>query len=299
MEIIDVHTHLPYHGIFPNNFLQGLISNFNLATPQERILVSKMIRGHLKDRDGSQLIQNMDSAGINKAVLLIADFGIALGEAELTLEEIYQLHIDVIGKHADRFLLFGGMDPARGKPGVDLFERYVQKGVLAGLKLYPPCGFEMDDERLYPLYEICAQYKLPVLSHTGPSLSVLRQERRFPESIQKISADFREINFILGHGAAVDWKSNLDVVSTIDNVYFEISTFQAQTTDKQMLEQQFATIVNQVPDKVMFGSDWPMFTFSTSLKDIVHSIESIGTLTSTQLDKLFSKNARYILNIID
>jgi uncharacterized protein len=299
MSIIDVHTHLPYQGIFPERFLQGLIDNFSLSTPQERALVLKMVRGHLKDKEGTNLVKSMDDAGIDKAVLLIADFGVALGEAELSLEEIYQVNLDVAARHPHRFLVFGGMDPHRGRAGIDLFERHARRGVLSGLKLYPPCGFEMDDERLYPLYEICAQYGLPVLSHTGPSLHTLRTEKNFPASIHKIAADFRGINFILGHGAAVDWRSNLDVVMQETNVYFEISTFQTQTSNAEALRYQFGTIVSQAPDKVMFGSDWPMFTLSTTLKDIVQIVQGTGAFTSLQLEKFFSGNARYVLNIVD
>jgi len=187
------------------------------------------------------------------------------------------------------------MDPRRGKIGVDLFYKYVTSGHVTGLKLYPPCGFEMDDCRLFPLYEICGKHNLPVLSHTGPSLSILRTERAFPGSIVKIADDFKKTNFILGHGAAYNWQENMELVSKKRNVFYEVSTFQSFQANTEILKYQFSTMINKTPEKIFFGSDWPMFTMSTTLKQIVESIDQLGVLNSSQRENFFYRNVSQIL----
>ena len=45
-----------------------------------------------------------------------------------------------------------------------LFRKSIEQYHFSGFKVYPPCGFEIDDERLFPYYEICDNYRLPVLT---------------------------------------------------------------------------------------------------------------------------------------
>ena len=293
--IFDVHMHLPFQDIFPDAFLDGLVLEAGIKNPTQQKLMKKMARAYLKDENGDKLVAEMDEAGIDKSVLLIADFGIALGEPALTLAEMYAHHEKVLNRHPDRFVLFGGVDPARGQQGIDLFEKYVSRGVFKGLKLYPPCGFEMDDTRLYPLFEVCSEHGLPVLSHTGPSLGSLRTERRFPEAIRKVSGDFKKVNFILGHGGAVEWQQNMQLAKEIPNIYYEISTFQAVEPNQDALKTQLRQMIEETPDKLMFGTDWPMFLMGSSLKQIVSLLFDMGFKNDTLFEQFYYKNISKLL----
>ncbi|MFT7032443.1 MAG: putative TIM-barrel fold metal-dependent hydrolase [Cyclobacteriaceae bacterium] len=294
--IIDVHTHLPYHKIFPPAFVDNIAQGLTGEDAKKAAFIKKLVKANLSDETGDELVKLMDDCRVEKSVLLIADFGYAMGEAELSIEEIYDLHYEVIKNHRDRFLLFTGVDQRRGQSGLDLFERSITTGWSKGLKLYPPCGFELDDPELFPFYELCDQYNLPVLSHTGPSFSSLRTERKYPDSILKVSEQFKGVNFILGHGGALNWEANVDVAERRKNVFLEISTYQAYESDSKVLGDRFRYFFDRIPDQIMFGSDWPMFKLGSTLQEIISSADS-EMLSEKEREKLFYENAKCLLNL--
>ncbi len=294
--IIDVHSHLAWHKIFPSRFMQEVADSINAESEEQRAVIHHIIRAGLSDAAGNKFIRKMDEAGIDKAVLLIADFGIALGEPDIRLEDMFLLHKEVRDMHPERFMVFGGVDPARGITGVELFEKSITEYGFNGLKLYPPCGFELDDQRLYPLYEICNSLSLPVLTHTGPSLSSLRTEKRYPETILAVSEKFKKINFILAHAGARDCETTLEVVAKRNNVFFDISTYQRFMTQDE-LRFWMNKFCNKCPDRILFGTDWPMFLLSATQKQLVQNIKMLDGLTSGDLERIFFKNASYVLSI--
>jgi predicted TIM-barrel fold metal-dependent hydrolase len=295
--IIDVHTHLPYHRIFPNTFMDNVARPLSQNDPRKIEFVKKIIRANLNDDHGENLLLQMDSCGISRSVLLIADFGHAMGEAELSLEEIYSLHREILKKHADRFVVFGGVDPRRGRSAIDLFERSITQFGFSGLKLYPPCGFELDDPILYPLYEICDQHDIPVLTHTGPSFPSLTTERKYPGSILKICEEFRNVNFILGHGGAKAWRANVNLAQRKKNIFLEVSTFQTNIIKPEELASRFRYFFDRIPDQILFGSDWPMFMMGSTFQQIIDAITSLKALKIDESEKLFYTNAKDLLKL--
>lgn len=293
--IIDIHTHLAYTKIFPDKFLSEVVEPLESQATLNHTLLKQLVSNSLQDKDGSLLLKKMDAAGIDKAVLLIADFGYALGEAEFSLEEMFLLHKQVRDRYPDRFMIFGGVDPRRGREGVDLFERSVRNYGFSGLKLYPPCGFELDDPGLYPLYEICNALKIPVLSHTGPSLKSMRTEQEYPATILKVANEFPRLQFILAHGGARDCETTVSVARQRKNVYFDISTFQAFCRERAALDARFRYFFDYCPDQVLFGTDWPMFLMSATQGQLVKLVEDCSTITSAEKDKMFSGNALHVL----
>lgn len=295
--IIDVHVHLPYNRIFPEAFIDNVSAKLTGNDPKKQALIRKLIKANLNDSDGKGLLSHMAAAGIDKSVLLIADFGVAMGEPELSVAEMHQLHHMVLRQHPDKFIVFGGVDPRRGRDGYDVFETAVKHYGFKGLKLYPPCGFELDDPRLYPLYELCSHYKIPVLSHTGPSFSSLRTERQYPDTALKVSSEFPDVDFILGHGGAVAWRSNISVARQRKNVYLEISTFQNTVRTPEELEERFRLFFEYIPEQILFGSDWPMFMMGSSLKSITQIVHELKSITDEQKQQLFYLNAKRLLKL--
>jgi predicted TIM-barrel fold metal-dependent hydrolase len=296
--VIDVHTHLAYNKIFPDRFIDGVVAPLEAAGDGQMQIIKQLVTNSLQDKDGGTLIGKMDAAGIDKAVLLIADFGYCLGEAALPLEQMFLLHHEVMLLHPDRFMVFGGVDPRRGIAGVDLFERSISSLHFSGLKLYPPCGFELDDPGLYPLYEICNRLELPVLTHTGPSLPVMRTEQRYPATIRKVAKQFPRIRFILGHGGARDCDTTVAIAEECSNVFFDISTFQVFTKDPEELNARFRHFFDTVPDRVLFGTDWPMFLMSASQRQLKEMIDNLNTISTTEKEKLLGGNAAAVLSLI-
>ena len=290
--IIDVHSHLAYHKIFAEGFLNAIQKGIGDA-----ILTEKLIKHLLNDRDGDKMVQQMDKAKIDKSVLLIADFGVALNRAALSIDQIHQLHFEVLKRFPDRFLVFAGVDPRRGKKGFDIFKNAIDNFGFHGLKIYPPCGFELDDPGLTDYYDFCQARGLPILTHTGPSLDTLITEKRYPATIKTIAPRYPECNFILGHGAAVNWELNMELALGYDNIFLDISTFQQTISGVEEWENRLQILFNTIPDKVLFGTDWPMFKMSVSQTQLVEMCLNAKTITDHHKSKLMHENASFALNL--
>jgi len=84
-----------------------------------------------------------------------------------------------------------------------LEEAYHEWG-MKGFKLHAGVGYMPDDPVVYWVYEKAAEWKIPVLAHTGgiPS-AILRWENSRPAYFATAAARFPEVNFIFAHAGDV------------------------------------------------------------------------------------------------
>jgi predicted TIM-barrel fold metal-dependent hydrolase len=299
--IIDVHAHFAFRDLYPQYFLRGIKDNVKavLSETGETLtnlgLVDRVVEKHLDDRDCSRLIAEMDRAGISKAVLLVTDLGYGKDHGMMTIEEIITMHAEIVNRNPGRFIAFSGIDPRRGKDGLDLFEKSVTLHKFRGFKMYPPCGYEVNDSRLFPYYELCSKYSLPVLTHTGPSLSDMKSNVDYYHGILEVSKLFKKVAFIVGHATLLGTDTSLALATRRDNVFLEVSGFQRHIGDEANVRRQIRELVDSVPDKVMFGTDWPMFNMCASQGVWVKFFERQGYLSNRELEKFFYRNAESIL----
>src|SRR6185437_6424454 len=90
-----------------------------------------------------------------------------------------------------------------------------------GLKIYPPCGYTASSRLLYPYYEICRNYRIPVLSHIGATSPALEFEPARPIYVDVPARDFPEIDFILAHGALHYADECLMLCENRPNIYVD------------------------------------------------------------------------------
>lgn len=297
--IIDMHTHLSDLRVYPDYWIQNIKENMALQFQKQMgysvqdSFVQMYIKSMLSDYDCKRKIKAMDECGVKKCVVLQADFGYGK-KAEYSIEEITEIHYEAIKRYADRFIMFSGIDPRRGEAGVKLFRKSIEQYHFSGFKVYPPCGFEIDDERLFPYYEICDNYRLPVLIHIGESWKSMKTVFNYPESILRAADRFSNIPFILGHAALLFYEDSFHVAANRENVYLEVSGYQKIIDKEEILFERMQREMCEIPDKILFGSDWPMY--HTLLEDIAY-FDKMDFLTQEQKDKFFFKNAQRVLDI--
>jgi len=286
--IIDIHTHIAFHKLYPSRYIEGmLLSEAGLQSAG----VNTLVKAFMNDLNCSKMLKQMDAAGIDKAVLLIIDGGIGLGEAEMSIDEIYAAHYNVLSRHHERFIVFAGIDPRRGEYGFSLFKKGIEEYGFKGLKLYPPMGYAMDHEQLHPYYKFCKEKRLPVLLHTGPSLPFMENHWADVENINSIAGLYPGVNFILAHaGCRID-KDIIQLLKKYANVYLDISGYQAiYAQDVEKAKKQLRLIFqSDLSLKVLFGSDWPLFNLVNSLKKNIEYIESMERFSND--DDVFSSKA--------
>lgn len=259
MTVIDFHCHVASQMCFPPSFQDGVVDNMMAALqakglPVTRAKVAKMYAGTLQDPLCDTLVAEMDEAGIAQAVLLVPDFTYALKDSTHTIEELIQHHRVVRDRHLGRFRVFVGVDPRWGADGLALFEKAIVEYGFDGMKLYPPCGYRLSDPSLYPFYEMCSGYGLPVLTHIGATSPVLDFELAQPISVDKAARDFPRVDFVLAHGSVHYPDECVMLCNNRPNLYIDVSGYEAPTSTG--LNALFRRGINH---KILFATDWPIF----------------------------------------
>lgn len=264
MKIIDTHCHIASEDHFPRSFLEGAVANMalglqarNIGVPPRKLL--DMYLQKLQDPLCDALVAEMDEAGIAKSVLLIPDFTVALKDCRLTIEESFSMHRDVLARHPDRFEVFGGVDPRWGDDGVRLFERSLGEFGFRGFKVYPPCGFSPSSPALFPFYDLCAQHRVPVLLHTGPTSPALAFDTCNPFLIDEAARRFPTVPFILAHGSVSFVEECTMLCRFRPNIYLDISGFQMTLAWDSECAVIRRLVSQDITHKVLFGTDWPVF----------------------------------------
>jgi predicted TIM-barrel fold metal-dependent hydrolase len=257
--VIDAHTHIASVDFIPPSFVDGIVANVQLALASKGVgtaahKVKELYMTKFQDPLCDELVSEMDAAGIDRAILLAADFTYALKDVRLTIKEILEHHHRVQKRHPGRFAVFAGVDPRWGADGIALFEHSVRDLGFSGLKVYPPCGFPGSDPRLYPYYEICAQWRIPVLVHIGGTCPALAFDTASPVMLDQAARDFPQVNFILAHGSVSYVEECAMMCAFRPNVYLDVSGF--QTAEPSQLEHLFR---RGFTHKIVFGTDWPLF----------------------------------------
>jgi uncharacterized protein len=300
--IIDCHCHIASHRILPQQFFGGwsrtvksnLSPQLNTAS-QSRI--DDLLCELNEDPGCYRLLGQMDEAGIDKAVLLVIDFGLAYKEIKATIEEVHLEHKKLLDR-SDRFIAFSNVDPRRGKEGLDLFEKAVRQWGFAGMKLYAPCGYSPSDRQLFPYYEICRELHLPVLTHVGPTTATLSFRNTHPTDVDDAAFHFPEVNFILGHAATTHYQEAALLAQYRPNVYLDLSGFQAAVNRHEFKGIMQWHLSRGLGRKLLFGTDWPIFRFWGTQQDWVGQLEALQAehvLNDQDLHNILGENILSIL----
>jgi uncharacterized protein len=174
--------------------------------------------------------------------------------------------------NSDIVLPFISVDPTRGAAAVAEARRLVATGAVRGLKLHPPLQqFFANDRLAYPLYEVFAEAKLPVLFHTGhsgigtgmPGGGGVRLKYGNPMFIDDVAVDFPDLPIIMAH-PSFPWQDEaISVCLHKPQVYIDLSGWSPKYFSPTLV--QYAN--TKLKHKVLFGSDYPWITPDRWLAD--------------------------------
>lgn len=180
-------------------------------------------------------------------------------------------------EHADVAIPFASLNPTRGTAAVREARRLVDAGAVRGLKLHPPIQeFSPDDRLAYPLYEVFAEARLPVVFHTGHSGigtgmrggGGIRLKYGNPMPIDDVAVDFPDMPIVLAH-PSFPWQDEaISICLHKPQVYIDLSGWSPKYFSPTLV--QYANTL--LKHKVLFGSDYPMLTPDRWLADF----EKIG-----------------------
>jgi predicted TIM-barrel fold metal-dependent hydrolase len=174
--------------------------------------------------------------------------------------------------NSDICIGFASIDPTRGPEAVREARRLIASGSIKGLKLHPPLQqFSPNDPVAYPLYEVFAEAKLPVLFHTGhsgigtgmPGGGGIRLKYGNPMNIDDVAVDFPDLPIILAH-PSFPWQDEaISVCLHKPTVYIDLSGWSPKYFSPTLIQYANTLLKN----KVLFGSDYPLITPDRWLAD--------------------------------
>ena len=174
--------------------------------------------------------------------------------------------------NADIAIAFASINPHRGKQGVEEARRLLAAGKIHGLKLHPPIQqFSPNDRIAYPLYEVFAEARLPVIFHTGhsgigsgmPGGGGVRLKYGNPMPIDDVAVDFPEMPIIMAH-PSFPWQDEaISICLHKPQVYIDLSGWSPKYFSPNLI--QYANTL--LKHKVLFGSDYPMIAPDRWLAD--------------------------------
>jgi predicted TIM-barrel fold metal-dependent hydrolase len=301
--IIDCHAHIASHKVLPPPFFDGWSKTLKTQLPfaldeMQGKRIDDLLRELNEDPQCTKFLKEMDAAKIDQSVLLVIDFGVSFKDLPLTIEELHLEHKKLIDS-SDRFIAFSGVDPRRGREGLELFERAVTQWGFRGLKLYAPCGFSPSDRRLFPFYEICQQKHLPVLTHVGPTSSTLSFKRAQPLGVDEAARCFPNVNFILGHAGVTHYRQAGMMAEYRPNIYLDLSGFQGEMNKGSFRNILRWHVSRGLCRKLLFGTDWPIFRFWGTQEKWVAEIkdcQTAGIISEDEMNNIFFDNMEGLLH---
>jgi len=257
--IIDIHAHLWDPDKTPVN-LQKYFSKRNINQDGTSIFTAE------------GLLQSMTQAGIDHTVVSALPFS-PEWDNEI-IKPVNDYVIDQVKKSGGKLTGFCTVDAFGGESSVYLLRECIEVKGFKGLKLH--CNIQQfypNDRRLYPIYEIMQNYKMPVLFHSG-GIGIIPYKDRFghPSYVDDVACDFPELPIILGHAGRIWYEDIAMLLRKHPNVYADISTnFGRTPEEKNKPMQQLIDTVKMwagSTSHLLFGSDYPFYGQDQTLKNI-------------------------------
>jgi hypothetical protein len=172
-------------------------------------------------------------------------------------------------------------------------------GRVHALKLYPGYqAFYVYDPQLRGVYDLAAEFGVPVMIHTGDTYDRLgKLKYTHPLTIDEAAVDFREVNFVVCHMGNPWLMDAAEVIYKNENVMGDISGFTLGA-----FEERFERLmIDKVRDVVayangtsglLYGTDWPICDMASYLR----FVEKLG-LSEEESENLLWKNAARLFRI--
>jgi predicted TIM-barrel fold metal-dependent hydrolase len=238
------------------------------------------VRMNMKTSD-LDLLQEMDRNGISKVIC-------AHMEALLyDVDRGNQRAIELCDTSPSRIFAYVTVPSVRlGTSVIPLIERYLEHKSMVGIKMYsvPFPGTDrvwipLTEPSGAPLLAAIESMKKPLLIHASP------------EEVELIAKRYPKLIIIMAHAGNApemhgQWHYAVHVAKTHKNVILDLC---GSTIDADLL--RFA-LQHVEPERILYGSDWPLFRFEYALGRFRNL-----QLSSADLELMLSGNAERIFSL--
>jgi len=212
-------------------------------------------------------LEEMQKNGIGSAI--IVPDNIESSDSIVDLDKA----IELIGERKNLFLLGSPQIIQRGSSELEKYQKLLEEGKIKGLKFFPGHDpYYPTDERCLPYYELCQNFDVPVLFHTGENSGDSECAKwNDPKYIVEVAKKYPKLKVIITHYYWPKMDYCYEITKDISNIYFET----AAMADEEVVEKSggiekvrkiLKKTISDRPDKVIFGTDWPMCKIDEHIK---------------------------------
>jgi predicted TIM-barrel fold metal-dependent hydrolase len=261
LKLIDIHTH-----IYPEAISQK-------ATDSIREFYQ--LDGGGMDGSAGMLLSEGDKAGIDKFIIL------PVGMRPDRVRHVNDFILSQVAAEP-RFIGFGTVHAAMDQLADEV--AYIIDQGLRGIKMHPDFQkFNIDDPRLFPLYEI-AQDKLPVMFHMGDK----RYDFSHPMKLRKLLELFPKLQVIAAHfGGYSMYETAYELLHDKDCI-FDISS--SLMFMKDGVAEKYINAFGA--ERMAYGTDYPLWNPVTEVQRFTQL-----KLTDDQFEQIAHKTVEQYLNI--
>jgi predicted TIM-barrel fold metal-dependent hydrolase len=240
----------------------------------------------------AQLVAEMDEAGVDKAVVFGQDThatnNASFRNYTLDNEELEK----ITRKYGDRFIPFAGIDPNAGVAAQSELKRAVKKFGFRGLKVHASANsvYLDDQKKMYPIYEMCQEYNVPILFHTGTTgLGDCDIKYSKPELLDEIAQEFPDLKMVMAHFGWPWSDVCLAIAQRNPNVYVDISGWKPKYIPSTLIPYMNGPL----SDRFLFGTDYPMIRHRPWMKSFREDL--LPKLRPGVDHKILTENAERLL----
>ncbi len=231
MKTIDFHTH-----IFPEKIAASALALLSEDSGEYKPCTDGTLKG---------LLASMDAAGIRTSI--VSNIATKPTQAYPILEFCREILSERI---YPMISIHPGNTPEEAG---DLLEKAEALGIR-GVKFHPMYqDFEIDSERMFPLYEQIEKKGFFVTFHTGYDIAFPGNTHGDVERLRRLAEAMPDLTIVATHlGGWRQWD-RIHILRGFDNIYTEISMTLSEMDDSRFVR----LLSNFGEDNILFGTDSP------------------------------------------
>jgi len=291
--IIDAHVHLYPAEVSRNP--QDWAARMN--EPRWSALVEPRTDRKIRQgwADCDQLLQDMDAAGVERAVLLGWYW-----EQHATCVWHNRYYSECVKKHPERLWAFATVQASAGDEAIDEMKRSADNGLIGlGESCPPAVGGAYDDPNWMRVWEQARKLDWPVNLHVADPTG-----RPYPgrvetplQEIVSLAERLPELRLILAHwgGGLIFHELNPYCRRALRNAVYDTAA-SSLVYRSGVFAQAVAAVGSE---RILFGSDYPLLTQPDQQPkpEFFEAIEEVKTagLTKETTSRILGQNSRHVL----
>jgi predicted TIM-barrel fold metal-dependent hydrolase len=211
------------------------------------------------------LLNNMHASAVDYAIVLSSYM---VNEDRPSVAQI----LEATKKHDNIGVVAGYSLDNHNDEDYKYYRQCLKDDRIKGLKLY--CGYEHYypyDKRYQKIYDLCVEYGVPAMFHTGDTFSSKGKLRySHPLNIDDVAVDNPELKIVMCHLGNPWIQDCEEIIYKNRNVYGDISGFVLGDFThyyEEFMKEKITELLNYAgePRYLLYGTDWPISNMDSYL----------------------------------